>query len=94
MATQHEPDPTPTTIESRIRPVTRLDSDGAYRSADGRWTFLRHETDPRPKRWFAYLDDTDFPANSGDGHTSLREVGEWARKQRIPAASDTPVDGD
>lgn len=77
-------------MRSRVRPLVRLDSDGAYRSADGRWTFLRHETDPRPKRWFAYLDGQEFPANHGEGHTSLREVGQWAEKYPIPARPDNP----
>jgi hypothetical protein len=80
-------------MRSRVRPLVKIDSDGAvYRSADGRWTFMRHESDPRPKRWFAYLDDTEFPANSGEGHTTLREVGQWAEKYPIPPRPDRSDD--
>lgn len=67
---------------ARIRPL-KHQSDGAYRSADGRWTFLRHETAPSPKRWFAYLDDTEFPANPGEGHSTLKEASEWAGRYPI-----------
>lgn len=63
--------------ETRIRPLRRVNP-GAWRSRDGRWTFLRHMGDPAPQRWYAYLGDDEWPHNEGMGHVSLREVAEWA----------------
>lgn len=60
-----------------MRPLRRK-GPGHWESRDGRWTFLRHWSDPQPQRWFAYLDDDDFPANEGKGHSTLTEVVEWA----------------
>lgn len=65
-----------------IRPL-RLLSSGAWRSRDGRWTFLRHETDPNPKRWFAYLDESDWPSNPGDGHHTLKQAADWAERKAV-----------
>lgn len=62
-----------------IRPLRRVNA-GAWRSRDGRWTFLRHWSDPHPQRWFAYLGDDDYPANDGSGHVSLRAVAAWAEE--------------
>lgn len=64
-----------------ILPLRRL-SNGVWRSRDGRWTFLRHQSDPRPQRWLAYEGDNDLPANEGMGHVSLHDAAEWAMNQR------------
>jgi hypothetical protein len=79
-----------------IRPLHRV-GPGHWESRDGRWTFLRHWSDPRPHRWFAYLvddstsppdlthfergDHADQPQNDGLGHVTLAEVADWAELQ-------------
>jgi hypothetical protein len=65
---------------SRIRPLAHV-GPGAWRSRDARWTFLRHQSDPHPQRWFAYVDDDEEPANEGAGHVTLRAVADWAERQ-------------
>jgi hypothetical protein len=59
-----------------IRPLRRVNA-GTWRSRDGRWTFMRHLSDPSPQRWFAYRDDDESPSNDGLGHTTLRAVVAW-----------------
>lgn len=66
-------------IVDPIRPLRR--AGGGWRSHDGHWTFLRHHSDPPPKRWFAYWKDEGDPANAGEGHTTLRDAIAWARRQ-------------
>lgn len=65
-----------------MRPLRRGKEPGVWHSRDGVWTFLRHWGDPAPQRWFAYVNDGDeqgdWPSNDGIGHTTLREVVEWA----------------
>lgn len=76
------------TREPSLRPLRRLGS-GAWDSADGHWQFRRHENDPAPKRWFAYTDlatdgseaDDRWPANHGEGHTTLRDAVDWAERR-------------
>lgn len=50
---------------------------GHWVSYDHRFTFLRHESDPHPKRWFAYESDVDdddgFPLFDA-GSPSLRHA--------------------
>jgi hypothetical protein len=60
----------------QIRPLRRV-RPGVWRSRDERWTFLRHQSDPHPQRWYAYEGDDDYPANDGSGHTTLRAVVRW-----------------
>lgn len=77
-----------------IRPLARTDrakggGEGVWRSRDGRWTFLRHWSDPHPQRWFAYIDGDDQPANDGMGHVSLRAVAAWAEAEDPAEYTDT-----
>lgn len=65
----------------RILPLRRLGY-GVWGSRCGRWTFMRHQSDPHPQRWYAYEEDDDSPSNDGLGHTSLWEVVEWAVAER------------
>ena len=58
---------------STIRPLKRIEP-GVWESRDGRWRFNRHESDPKPQRWFAFLDGDDEPYWSGMGHTRLADV--------------------
>lgn len=67
-----------------IRPLRRIQT-GIWESRDGKWVFMRHESDPTPKRWFAYYGDDADPANEGSGHVTLAEVVSWA-ETRDPAA--------
>lgn len=48
---------------------------------------MRHWSDPQPQRWFAYLEDDDYPANEGSGITSLAGVVAWAERQDARAAA-------
>lgn len=73
--------PQPTRGKSTVRPLRRGGEPGVWKSRDGRWTFLRHWGDPQPQRWFAYLDDDEYPANDGQGHIRLSEVADWAERQ-------------
>lgn len=59
--------------EPQIRPLVRV-APGHWRSRDGRWTFMRHWSDPAPQRWFVFLDDDDQAHNEGGGETTLGEV--------------------
>jgi hypothetical protein len=61
----------------QIRPLRRV-NEGCWRSRDGRWTFMRHWSDPQPGRWFAFFGDRREPANEGEGHTRLQDVADWA----------------
>lgn len=72
---------------TQIRPLRRMNP-GAWKSRDGRWAFLRHESDPDPKRWYAFLDDDDWPSNEGCGHVRLQDVADWAQRE---AAIDPEV---
>lgn len=72
----------------QMRPLVRL-GDSGWQSRDGRWLFVPHLTDPRPHRWFAYLDGDDLPCNEGEGHTTLRESVAWA--ERWDATADASV---
>lgn len=54
-----------------IRPLRRV-GDGVWRSRNERWTFLRHNSDPHPQRWFAYLDEDPEPCM--EATLSLREA--------------------
>jgi hypothetical protein len=75
-----------------MRPLVRVQS-GHWRSRDGRWNFLRHDSDPHPQRWFAYLGSDDYPANEGSGDVSLRAAVMSAAAQERPM-SDTREEGD
>ena len=66
--------------EENLRPLRRVNA-GCWRSRDGRWTFMRHHSDPHPQRWFAYEGDDSYPANDGLGHTTLTEVVELAARE-------------
>jgi hypothetical protein len=68
----------------KIRPLRRSNA-GKWFSRDGRWTFMRHWTDPHPQRWFAYLDGDAEPDNEGAGHTTLAEVAQWAESRKAPS---------
>lgn len=69
----------PTTSAS-LRPLRRCRAAGVWESRDGRWVFRRHWSDPSPQRWYAYLDDDEWPANDGAGHVTLRDVVDWAER--------------
>lgn len=73
--------------DMKIRPLRRVDI-GVWRSRDRRWAFHRHESDPHPRRWYAYLDDCDDPQNDGMGHVTLRQVADWAERFGADAAKE------
>ena len=54
---------------------------GAYETRDGKFIFLRHESDPHPRRWFVFEPDDEYPLNAGEGHTTLRDAANWAVQQ-------------
>lgn len=57
-----------------ITPLVKLvKGGGMWQSADGHFTFMRHESDPVPKRWFIYEDDERDPVFLS-GHTSLGDA--------------------
>lgn len=58
-------------------PLKRVAS-GVWRSHDGAWTFLRHASDPKPQRWFAYSGECERPSNEGHGHVRLADAANWA----------------
>ena len=62
--------------DAKIRPLKRV-QDGVWRSRDGMWTFLRHNGDPHPQRWFAYHGEHLEPDNDGEGHVTLRDAADW-----------------
>ena len=76
-------------MSTQIRPLRRV-SWGVWRSRDGRWTFLRHNGDPHPQRWFAYLDDDEDPSNDGEGHVTLRDAARWAEEQPTTTKAGQP----
>lgn len=63
-------------LAGRIRPLRRV-GPGVWKSRDKKWTFIRHRTDPKPQRWFAYGGTDREPFNAGYGHSSLAEVAQW-----------------
>lgn len=54
-------------------PLRRI-GPGRWQSRDGHWTFLRHESDPSPKRWYAYEADDEHPFWDGTGDVTLAAV--------------------
>lgn len=60
---------------------------GIHRSADGAWEFVRHESDPHPKRWFIYRTGGVEPIWF-DGSASLGEA--VARVEEDVARGGTP----
>lgn len=67
--------------DAKIRPLRRI-AWGVWRSRDGKWTFLRHNGDPHPQRWFAYYGDHEEPDNDGEGHVTLRDAADWVEEKR------------
>lgn len=63
-------------MADRIRPLRRVGR-GVWRSRDENWTFMRHESDPSPKRWFVYEGDDRDPANEGSGIITLADAVRW-----------------
>jgi hypothetical protein len=62
---------------TELRPL-HCKAPGIWIAHDASWTFVRHDSDPKPKRWFAYEGDDQEPANVGQGHITLAEAVEWA----------------
>lgn len=58
-----------------VRPLRRVRA-GVWKSRDGEWLFMRHESDPHPRRWFVYGpgETGEWPINEGHGHTTLWQV--------------------
>lgn len=78
-----------------IRPLRRV-AEGRWQSRDGRWTFMRHWSDPHPQRWFTYQDADEEPADLG-AHIRLRDAAAWAASQRwepppCPTCGDRAVE--
>jgi hypothetical protein len=73
--------------KSTIRPLIKI-RDGQWKSRDERWEFIRHESDPQPKRWFVF-DTTDhdpegdFPENEGSGVITLRDAIKWVERKLL-----------
>lgn len=72
--------------EPKIRPLRRVNA-GAWRSRDKRWTLLRHQGDPHPQRWYAYLDD-DRDSFYFEGARSQRELVRWLERDAAEAYAD------
>lgn len=60
---------------------------GVWESRDGEFLFVRHESDPNPKRWFVYDkvdgERSELPINEGSGITSLAAAVAWVEAKAM-----------